>query len=190
MESRQRRVWHQAAGALFYTRFAQCHARLRHNSIQRAGASIPYQACGLDNKNRTFVGRQKCVFCWHGVRDSEPTTRSPRGSARVGQTALRSRWSLPIRRFLLNGQFERRFSTQTPYQQKNRGIKSRFFCWHGVRDSEPRRASSATNRPPLPLVATDPHFYVILRFERRSHPKHHTNRKAYGRAVGFSVGTV
>ena len=50
MESRQRRVWHQAAGALFYTRFAQCHARLRRGSIQRAGALIPYQACGLDNK--------------------------------------------------------------------------------------------------------------------------------------------
>ena len=27
MESRQRRVWHQATGTLFYTRFAQCHAR-------------------------------------------------------------------------------------------------------------------------------------------------------------------
>ena len=36
MESRQRRVWHQAAGTLFYTRFAQCHARLRRGSIQRA----------------------------------------------------------------------------------------------------------------------------------------------------------
>ena len=43
MESRQRRVWHQAAGTLFYTRFAQCHARLRRGSIQRAGrvGSIP-----------------------------------------------------------------------------------------------------------------------------------------------------
>ena len=43
MESRQRRVWHQAAGTLFYTRFAQCHARLRRGSIQRAGRvdSIP-----------------------------------------------------------------------------------------------------------------------------------------------------
>ena len=36
MESRQRRVWHQAAAALFYTRFAQCHARLRRGSIQHA----------------------------------------------------------------------------------------------------------------------------------------------------------
>ena len=26
------------------------------------GASIPYQACGLDNKKRTF-GRQKFLFC-------------------------------------------------------------------------------------------------------------------------------
>ncbi len=43
MESRQRRVWHQAAGALFYTRFARFHARLRRGSIQRVGRvdSIP-----------------------------------------------------------------------------------------------------------------------------------------------------
>ena len=68
MESRQRRVWHQAAGALFYTRFAQCHARLRRNSIQRADALIPYQACGLDNKKGTF-GRQKFLFCWRRRRD-------------------------------------------------------------------------------------------------------------------------
>ena len=27
------------------------------------GALIPYQACGLDNKKRTFVSRQKCGFC-------------------------------------------------------------------------------------------------------------------------------
>ena len=93
MESRQRRVWHQAAGTLLYTRFAQCHARLRHNSIQRAGASIPYQACGLDNKKRTFVGRQKCVFCWHGVRDSEPTPRL----ARAGQTALRALGAIDLK---------------------------------------------------------------------------------------------
>ena len=70
MESRQRRVWHQAAGALFYTRFAQCHARLRRNSIQRAGrvdaipslreppklallvSGNPY--CGLDKQKRNF----------------------------------------------------------------------------------------------------------------------------------------
>ena len=32
MESRQRRVWHQAAGTLFYTRFARFHARLRRGS--------------------------------------------------------------------------------------------------------------------------------------------------------------
>ena len=30
---------------------------------------IPYQACGLDNKKRTFVTRQKCVFCWRRKRD-------------------------------------------------------------------------------------------------------------------------
>ena len=43
MESRQRRVWHQAAVALFYTRFARFHAQLRRGSIQRAGRvdSIP-----------------------------------------------------------------------------------------------------------------------------------------------------
>ena len=43
MESRQRRVWYQAAGTLFYTRFARFHARLRRGSIQRAGRvdSIP-----------------------------------------------------------------------------------------------------------------------------------------------------
>ena len=50
MESRQRRVWHQAAGALFYTRFAQFHARQCRNSIQRASALIPCQSCGLDKK--------------------------------------------------------------------------------------------------------------------------------------------
>ena len=54
MESRQRRVWHQAAGTLFYTRFAQCHARLRRGSIQRASALIPCQAYGLDKKIRCF----------------------------------------------------------------------------------------------------------------------------------------
>ena len=29
-------AYHQVAGTLFYTRFAQCHARLRRGSIQRA----------------------------------------------------------------------------------------------------------------------------------------------------------
>ena len=79
MESRQRRIWHQAAGALFYTRFAQCHARLRRNSIQRAGALIPYQACGLDNKKGTF-GRQKFLFCWCGRRELNPSGKTTRPS--------------------------------------------------------------------------------------------------------------
>ena len=47
--------------------------------------------------------------------DSEPTPRL----RRAGQTAIRSLWSLPIRDFLLNGQFERRFSATTPCQQKS-----------------------------------------------------------------------
>ena len=37
-------------GKSFDTRFVRCHARLRRNSIQRAGALMPYQACGLDKK--------------------------------------------------------------------------------------------------------------------------------------------
>ena len=79
MESRQRRVWHQAAGTLFYTRFARFHARLRRNSIQRAGALIPYQACGLDNKKGTF-GRQKFLFCWCGRRELNPYGKTTRPS--------------------------------------------------------------------------------------------------------------
>ena len=78
MESRQRRVWHQAAGTLFYTRFAQCHARLRRGSIQRVGHvdSIPSlreppqlahslrgtPTAAWINKKGTF-GSQKFLFC-------------------------------------------------------------------------------------------------------------------------------
>ena len=62
MESRQRRVWHQAAGAYFYTRFARCHARLRRNFIQRAGALIPYQACGLDKQKQNICLPTNVLF--------------------------------------------------------------------------------------------------------------------------------
>ena len=87
MESRQRRVWHQAAGTLFYTRFAQFHARLRRNSIQRAGALIPYQACGLDNKKGTF-GRQKFLFCWWRWRESNPCPKASRRNLLRGQSIV------------------------------------------------------------------------------------------------------
>ena len=76
MESRQRRVWHQAAGTLFYTRFARFHARLRRNSIQRAGALIPYQACGLDKKSRIKMIR----LFWCGRRDLNPYVGNTRPS--------------------------------------------------------------------------------------------------------------
>ena len=62
MESRQRRVWHQAAGTLFYTRVAQCHARLRRGSIQRAGRvdSIPQQVAD-DIQGYALICLQKYI---------------------------------------------------------------------------------------------------------------------------------
>ena len=41
----------------FDTRFARCHARLRRNSIQRAGALVPYQATGLSPA--TWINERK-----------------------------------------------------------------------------------------------------------------------------------
>ena len=115
------------------------------------------------------------LFCWHGVRDSEPTPRL----WRAGQAALRSRWSLQNSVFFVILRFERVFSSQTPYQQRNRGIKPRFLCWHGVRDSEPTprlwRAGQAALRSRWSLQSRC--FFSCLRLERRSHPQRHINRK-------------
>ena len=63
----------------------------------------------------------------------------------------------------------------------------------GVRDSEPtpRLTASWSNRSPLPLVATDPHFYVILRFERVFSAQNVVSTKIpNAEALGIFVGTV
>ena len=45
-----------------------------HHSLQRSSLGKAHIICQRQTsfKKRTFVGRQKCVFCWQGQEDSNP----------------------------------------------------------------------------------------------------------------------
>ena len=92
-----------------------------------------------------FVDMDRKDFGWHGVRNSEPSIRSPHGFGRVDQVTLCSRRGL------------------------QRGVATRSYVAEvGTKGFEPatRLAASWSNRTPLPLVAIKQRYYGILRFER------------------------
>ena len=62
--------------------FAQC--AVRHTSFaQRTSLGEAVIICRRQTsfKKRTFVDRQKCVFCWSGLRGSNPPPRPWQGRA-------------------------------------------------------------------------------------------------------------
>ena len=97
-------------------------------------------------KKRTFVGRQKCVFCWQGQKDS--ILARPTRSVFRGSDSPPDCHSLPLP-----------FESANPRTEKSQSTNALASFWQGQKDSNPRPMVLETSTLPTELYPFKRKYY-------------------------------